>query len=117
MITSLKAGYRKHVIDCLLLNMRMKRDTDVDLYAEIEMLQAEWMSVRATTIANCFWRASFAAARDASDKPLDEPAVLVGFSASEDVSASWTLRDTGVVPDSESFCGYLSADSQVVTTE
>lgn len=113
-IMSLKAGYRKRVIDRLLFNMRMKRDTDVDLYAAIEMLQAAWMSVTATTIANCFRHASFAAAPNGSNEPLDEPD---GFAASE-VSASWTaLRDAGVVPDSESFCDYVSADAEVVATE
>lgn len=117
-IMSLKAGYRKRVIDKLLLNMRMKRDTDVDLYAALEMLQAAWMSVTATTIANCFRHASFAAAPDASDEPSDEPTVPDGFATSDEVAASWTaLRDAGVVPDSESFCDYVSADSEVVATE
>ncbi|KAH9376289.1 hypothetical protein HPB48_015011 [Haemaphysalis longicornis] len=115
---SLRAGYRKRVIDRLLLNMRLKRDTDVDLYAAIEMLQAAWMSVTATTIANCFRHASFAAAPNASNQPLDEPAVPDGFTASEEVSASWgALRDAGVVPGSESFCDYVSVDSEVVATE
>ncbi|KAH9374153.1 hypothetical protein HPB48_005422 [Haemaphysalis longicornis] len=96
----------------------LKRDIDVDLYAAIEMLQAAWMSVTATTIANCFRHASFAAAPNASNEPLDEPAVPDGFTTSEEVSASWTaLRDTGVVPDTESFCDYVSADSEVVATE
>ncbi|XP_037505595.1 tigger transposable element-derived protein 6-like [Rhipicephalus sanguineus] len=118
-IMSLKAGYRKRLIDRLLLNMRMKRDTDVDLYAALEMLQAAWMNVTATTIANCFRHASFAAAPDASDEPLlDEPATPDGFATSDEVAASWTaLRDAGVVPDSESFCDYVSADSEVVATE
>lgn len=98
--------------------MRMKRDTDVDLYDALEMLQAAWMSVTATTIANCFRHASFAAAPDASDEPSDEPTVPDGFATSDEVAASWTaLRDAGVVPDSESFCDYVSADSEVVATE
>ncbi|KAH7939451.1 hypothetical protein HPB52_012706 [Rhipicephalus sanguineus] len=77
------------------------------------------MSVTATTIANCFRHASFAAAPDASEEPLlDEPAVPDGFATSDEVAASWTaLRDAGVVPDSESFCDYVSADSEVVATE
>ncbi|KAH9367521.1 hypothetical protein HPB48_009075 [Haemaphysalis longicornis] len=96
----------------------LKRDTDVDLYAAIEMLQAAWMSVTATTIANCFRHASFAALPNASNEPLDEPAVPDSFTASGEVSASWTaLRNAGVVPDSESFCDYVSADSEVVATE
>ncbi|KAH7982093.1 hypothetical protein HPB52_002928 [Rhipicephalus sanguineus] len=41
-----------------------------------------------------------------------------GFATSDEVAASWTaLRDAGVVPDSESFCDYVSADSEVVVTE
>ncbi|KAH7975783.1 hypothetical protein HPB52_005202 [Rhipicephalus sanguineus] len=56
---------------------------------------------------------------DASDEPLlDEPATPDGFATSDEVAASWTaLRDAGVVPDSESFCDYVSADSEVVATE
>ncbi|KAH7984434.1 hypothetical protein HPB52_020700 [Rhipicephalus sanguineus] len=55
----------------------------------------------------------------ASDEPLlDEPATPDGFATSDEVAASWTaLRDAGVVPDSESFCDYVSADSEVVATE
>ncbi|KAH8021632.1 hypothetical protein HPB51_016028 [Rhipicephalus microplus] len=79
---------------------------------------AAWMSVTATTIANCFRHASFAAAPDASDEPSDEPTVPDGFATSDEVAASWTaLCDAGVVPDSESFCDYVSADSEVVATE
>ncbi|KAH7969474.1 hypothetical protein HPB52_018412 [Rhipicephalus sanguineus] len=57
--------------------------------------------------------------QDASDEPLlDEPATPDGFATSDEVAASWTaLRDAGVVPDSESFCDYVSADSEVVATE
>lgn len=69
----LKAGYHKRTIDRLLLNTSMKRDTNVDLYATIAMLQAAWMSVTATVITNLFRHTSFAATPDASDKLFDEP--------------------------------------------
>lgn len=75
------------------------------------------MSVTATTITNCFRHASSAVTTDASDETIDEPAVPDGLAASE-VSASWTaIRDAGVVSDSESFCDYVSTDSEVVATE
>ncbi|KAH6933766.1 hypothetical protein HPB50_018211 [Hyalomma asiaticum] len=107
------------MIDKLLPNMRMERGTNADLYAAFVMLQAAWMSVTATTIANCFQNASFAAPPGASDAPLlDEPAVPDCFATSDAVAASWTaLRDAGVMPDSESFCDYVSADSEVAATE
>ncbi|KAH6938410.1 hypothetical protein HPB50_009140 [Hyalomma asiaticum] len=77
------------------------------------------MSVTATTIANCFRHTSFDTAPDASDKPLlEEPAVPDSFATSDEVAASWkALHDAGVVPDSESFCDYVSEDSEVVATE
>lgn len=53
-IRSFKAGYRKQLTDQILLNMRVKHKTKIDLYMAIEMLQAAWMSVTANTIANCF---------------------------------------------------------------
>ncbi|KAH7963630.1 hypothetical protein HPB52_022298 [Rhipicephalus sanguineus] len=54
-----------------------------------------------------------------SDEPLlGEPAVPDSFATSDEVAASWmALRDAGVVPDSESFCDYVSADFEVVATE
>lgn len=118
-IMSLKAGYRKRVIDRLLLNMRLKRDTKIDLYMAMEMLHAAWMSVTASTIANCFRRA-FAASESSSDS--DESADRVGApddtSASNEAVASWSaLIDSGVVRGGETFCDYVSMDSDVVATE
>ncbi|KAH7943983.1 hypothetical protein HPB52_014057 [Rhipicephalus sanguineus] len=37
----------------------MKRETTINLYMAIEMLQAAWMSVTASMIVNCFRHASF----------------------------------------------------------
>ncbi|KAH9361331.1 hypothetical protein HPB48_006893 [Haemaphysalis longicornis] len=97
------------VIDRLLLNMRLKRDTKIDVYMAMEMLHAAWMSVTASTIANCF-RHAFAASESSCDS--DESADRVGAaddtSASNEAVASWSaLIDSGVVRGGETFCDYV----------
>lgn len=46
-----KSGYRKRMIDRILLNNSTNRETLIDLYMAIEMPQAAWMAVPANTIA------------------------------------------------------------------
>ncbi|KAG0414833.1 hypothetical protein HPB47_008000 [Ixodes persulcatus] len=94
--------------------------TNIDLYMAMEMLQAAWISVTASIIANCFRHASFA--RDGSnfgdDESVDFIAVPDEAAASDEVVAMWkVLHDAGVVSQKESFCGYVSADADVVTAE
>ncbi|KAH9369686.1 hypothetical protein HPB48_007653 [Haemaphysalis longicornis] len=83
--------------------MRMKRETTIDLYMAIDMLQGAWMAVLASTIANCFRHASFGVSSGDSD---DLDAVV-----NED-----SLLDAGVVPNCDTFCTYVSADADAVTT-
>nr|XP_050023958.1 tigger transposable element-derived protein 6-like [Dermacentor andersoni] len=58
-IMNFESGFHKRVIDRILLSMTMKRESMIDLYMAIEMLQAAWMAVPASTIADCSWHASF----------------------------------------------------------
>ncbi|XP_037568125.1 tigger transposable element-derived protein 6-like [Dermacentor silvarum] len=104
-IMNFKSGYRKRVIDRILLNMSMKRETTIDLYMAIEMLQAAWMAVTASTIANCFRHASFGVSSGEPSEDLGD--VASEGAAGDQAQTSWdALLDAGVVPDCDTFCTY-----------
>ncbi|KAH7961527.1 hypothetical protein HPB52_009575 [Rhipicephalus sanguineus] len=93
-----------------------KRKTTIDLYMAIEMLQAAWMSVTVSTIANCFRHASFGVNSGGDSEDIGT-AANEGAAGDQDL-ASWdALLDAGVVPDCGTFCTYVSADADAVTTE
>ncbi|KAH7981695.1 hypothetical protein HPB52_000720 [Rhipicephalus sanguineus] len=82
----------------------MTRETTIDLYMAIEMLQAAWMSVTASLIANCFWHASFGV-NSGGDSEDISAAANEGAAGDQDL-ASWdALLDAGV-PDCDTFCMY-----------
>ncbi|KAH7986858.1 hypothetical protein HPB52_024676 [Rhipicephalus sanguineus] len=96
--------------------MSTKRETTIDLYMAIKMLQAAWMSVTASTIANCFRHASFGVNSGGDSEDIGA-AANEGAAGDQDM-ASWdALLDAGVVPDCDTFCTYVSADADAVTTE
>ncbi|KAH9375937.1 hypothetical protein HPB48_012577 [Haemaphysalis longicornis] len=76
----------------------------------IDMLQAAWMSVPASTIANCFRHASFGVSSGENSEDLG--AAAIEGAAGDEALASWdALLDAGVVPDCDTFCTYVSADA------
>ncbi|KAH7952315.1 hypothetical protein HPB52_021455 [Rhipicephalus sanguineus] len=101
--------------------MSTKRETTIDLYClymVIEMLQAAWMSVTASTIANSFRHASFGVNSGGDSEDICA-AANEGAAGDQDL-ASWdVLLDAGVVLDCDTFCTYMyvSADADAVTTE
>ncbi|KAH7963743.1 hypothetical protein HPB52_022608 [Rhipicephalus sanguineus] len=85
--------------------MSTKRETTIDLYMAIEVLQAAWMSVTASTIANCFRHASFGVNSGGDSEDIGA-AANEGAAGDQDL-ASWdALLDAGVVPDCDTFCTY-----------
>ncbi|XP_050045980.2 tigger transposable element-derived protein 6-like [Dermacentor andersoni] len=119
-LMSFKAGYRKRVIYRLVLNIQLNRDTKADLYMAIEVLNAAWMHVAASTIASCFRRASFAAheSNPDTDDSMDRIALPSGAAVSDEALASWrVLHDAGVMCEGETFCDYVSVDADVLATE
>lgn len=63
---SFKTGYRKQIIDRLMFNIKLNRDTKIDSHMALEMLNAAWTKVTASVIAKCFPHASFVAANESS---------------------------------------------------
>ncbi|KAH8033708.1 hypothetical protein HPB51_015544 [Rhipicephalus microplus] len=53
-IRSVKCADRERLIQRLLLNIHMKRPTDVDLFMALEMIAAAWSATSPAVITNCF---------------------------------------------------------------
>lgn len=49
-----KEGYRKHLIDRILLHTSLQREAKINLCSAIEMLRAVLMSISASPIVNSF---------------------------------------------------------------
>lgn len=58
-IKSFKVGYRRRLLDRLLVNLRMGTELKVDLLGAIQMLTGAWRDVKTDTVANCFREAGF----------------------------------------------------------
>lgn len=84
-IRSLKAGHRMHLVQRLLLNLRVGRELKIDLLGALSMLSGSWADVTNKTIQKCFRHAGFHVPSDDSkilmsaSKPLP---VLPKFEAS-----------------------------------
>lgn len=91
------------------------QDYDRPVHA-IEMLQAAWMAVPASTVTNCFRHASFGVSSGGDSEDLS--AAATEGAAGDQALASWdALLGTGIVPDRDTFCTYVTADADAVTTE
>lgn len=56
-IRCVKAEFRKRLVQRLLINIRLKLPTEVNICQAAEMLTGSWWSVKASTISNCWRRA------------------------------------------------------------
>lgn len=56
-IRCVKAEFRKRLVQRLLINIRLKLPTEVNIRQAAEMLTGSWWSVKASTISNCWRRA------------------------------------------------------------
>lgn len=130
-IRSVKCAYRERLIQRLLLNLRHKRPTDVNLCMAFEMVAAAWVATSPTQIENCFKHAGFITTVQASrtdcasaslDEDMDEGA-LDGGSAGSAVPLSLTnawgaLRAIDIdIPDELTVDAFVRADDDVVVYE
>lgn len=58
-ISSVKCVHRRRLIDKLLLDLRLKRPTKVDIFQALEMFSASWKATSKEVIRNCFRKAGF----------------------------------------------------------
>ncbi|KAL1421801.1 hypothetical protein MTO96_022848 [Rhipicephalus appendiculatus] len=57
-IKSLRVGYRRRVLDMLLVNLQMGTELKVDMLGAIQMMTGIWQDVK-ETVAKRFWKAGF----------------------------------------------------------
>ncbi|KAG0419283.1 hypothetical protein HPB47_004210 [Ixodes persulcatus] len=74
-ISSVKCSHRRRLIDKLLLDLRLKRQTKVDIFQALEMLSVSWKVTAKEVINNCFMSAGFEipAASDPEEVYSEEP--------------------------------------------
>ncbi|KAH9360475.1 hypothetical protein HPB48_009662 [Haemaphysalis longicornis] len=58
---SFKLGYRRRLLDSLLMNLRVGTELKVDQLGAIHMMRGAWNSVK-QSVANCFRKAGFVTA-------------------------------------------------------
>lgn len=72
----MKAGYRRRLVQRLLINVRTGIELKVDLPAAIQMIAAAWTNVKHDMVANCFRSAGYVvAAEEGSMGALDDDGV------------------------------------------
>ncbi|KAG0443169.1 hypothetical protein HPB47_015223 [Ixodes persulcatus] len=58
-INSAECSYRRRLVDKRLLDLRLKRQTKVDTFQDLEILSASWKVTAKEVIKNCFRKAGF----------------------------------------------------------
>lgn len=119
-IQSLKCAYRVHLIDRMLTNIRLQRETKVDAIVAVEVLAASWQTTKRETITNSFKHAGFQPSSDCDDGDVGVDRVCNEQLEGNDVgiAAKWDmLRETGDVPEDVLLKDFLSADSSAICTE
>ncbi|KAK8772455.1 hypothetical protein V5799_024302 [Amblyomma americanum] len=58
-INSVKCAYKRRVVDRVLLNLELKRETRIDIFMAVEKVAAAWRALRPSIIVNCFRTAGF----------------------------------------------------------
>lgn len=110
-IRSLKAGYRKRLVERLLLNLRVGRELKIDLLGALSMLSGSWADVTNETIRNCFRRAGFHVPGDDSENS-DECNEAIA-----DIAEVWSeLSKFPEAVDGSTVDEFVSADDDVATT-
>lgn len=115
-INSVKCSYRRRLIQRLLLDLRFQRETKVDIFRAVEMLEASWRETSADVVLNCFRKA-----RITKEVETAEECPETGeeeSSSPPDLAEAWvSLRANGAVPGDVQLCDFLHADDCAVTTE
>ncbi|XP_064462141.1 tigger transposable element-derived protein 6-like [Ornithodoros turicata] len=114
-INSVKCAYRNRVLSKMLLDIRLNRNTKVDVYQAVEMLAASWVATSASIIRNCFRKAGFVL--DHALASLDDS--QNAESISPELVPTWqSLSEfSDVVPDGTTLDDYVNSDASVVATE
>ncbi|XP_075732481.1 tigger transposable element-derived protein 6 [Rhipicephalus microplus] len=104
-IQSVKCAYCKRLIQRLILNTRLGRETKIDLFMALQMIAASWCDTGSAVVANCFRHAGFAVkCAETSDSAIeaydgdtdrDEDRLL---DQDEEIAVAWAdLQETRVI--------------------
>ncbi|KAH7977748.1 hypothetical protein HPB49_003370 [Dermacentor silvarum] len=89
--------FRKRLVQCLLINIRLKLDTQVNIRQAAEMLTWSWRNVKASTISNCWRRAGILKAsptsQDCEDTQELHPKVWADLTEKLPVDTAVTFDD------------------------
>ncbi|KAG0413147.1 hypothetical protein HPB47_009721 [Ixodes persulcatus] len=84
-INSVKSSYQRRLIDKLLLDLRLKRQTKVDIFQVLEMLSASWKVTTKEVIKNCFRKAGFETPAASAPEEVDSEEPNGGASSSSTI--------------------------------
>lgn len=117
-INSVKCSYRRRLIQRLLLDLRFQRETKVDIFRAVEMLEASWRETSADVISNCFRKARITKVVETAEECPETGSGEEEPSSPPDLAEAWvSLRANGAVPDNVQLGDFLHADDCAVTTE
>ncbi|XP_072142740.1 tigger transposable element-derived protein 6-like [Dermacentor andersoni] len=118
-INSIKCAYRKQVIERLLLNIELHRETKIDVFMALEMLSRSCEATNMEIVAKCFRKAglkeSVSLNEEAECRANDGDE---GMAYTTDVVDSWQLLcDQGGAPRDMTPEDFVFSDACAVTTE
>lgn len=125
-IRSVKCAYRERLIQRLLLNLQMKRPTDVDMFMALEMIAAAWIATSPAVITNCFTHAGLVTPQASCADPAEpEEGSPVGALDDGDSAVPPSLTSAwgelcavaNEIPDGLSVHEFVYADEGVVVHE
>lgn len=120
-INSVKCAYRKRVIERILLNIQLKRETKIDVFMAVEMLSMSWQVTNKEVIANCFRKAGIkkpCPSLPAELAPDDEAGDEENVEPTPSISESWKeLHHQGGVDSDVNLDDFINSDAYAITTE
>ncbi|KAH8008773.1 hypothetical protein HPB51_004163 [Rhipicephalus microplus] len=112
------------LIQRLILNTRLGRETKIDLFMALQMIAASWCDTGSAIVANCFRHARFAVqCAETSDSAIeaydgdadrDEDRLL---DQDEEIAVAWADLQKSDVPADVHISEFLQADSCLVVRE
>lgn len=106
-IKSVKAEFRKRLVQRFIINLRLKQPTSVNVRQAAEMLTGAWWNVKTSTIRNCWRKAGLIKAPAQVEDNLEEDHSNPGD--------LWTEVEE-LLPDVSSFDDYVESDSAALTS-
>lgn len=106
-IKSVKVEFRKRLVQRLIINLRLKQPTSINVRQAAEMLTGAWWNVKTSTISNCWRKAGLRKAPEQLEDDLEE-----NHSTPGDL---WTEVEE-LLPDVSSFDDYVESDCAALTS-